>query len=178
MTVSGTGAGAAAATARVRSGNRASSGGKKKVIIGAARATKSADKFEGEMARAPVELTGQFLACIMAQDFKQAEILCRQILMVEPSNQTVLEFLPVIREKIALDEDKENDQDSDDSDDDTDAEDDEGIDDGGDGENDEDEDDEEEGEQDRTSGHNPSGILLRHSGEKQSLKAKVVHAFK
>ena len=50
--------------------------------------------------------------------------------MVEPGNQTVLEFLPVIREKIALDEDKENDEDSDDSDDDTDAEDDEGIDDG------------------------------------------------
>ena len=47
---------------------------------------------------------------------------------------------------------------------------------GDDGENDEGEDDDDE--QDRASGHNPSGILLRHSGEKQALKAKVVHALK
>lgn len=53
-------------------------------------------------ARAPIELQGQFLACVMAKQFVEAEMLCRKILTVEPTNPTVLEFLPVLREKLEL----------------------------------------------------------------------------
>eukprot|EP00041_Stephanoeca_diplocostata_P006026 m.73458 g.73458 ORF g.73458 m.73458 type:complete len:284 (-) comp16124_c0_seq7:1391-2242(-) len=52
---------------------------------------------------APVDLMSEFLGAVMSKQFVVAQALCERILTMEPQNETVREFLPVIKEKIAQD---------------------------------------------------------------------------
>eukprot|EP00039_Didymoeca_costata_P004334 m.72692 g.72692 ORF g.72692 m.72692 type:complete len:186 (+) comp12348_c0_seq2:463-1020(+) len=106
--------------------------------------------------KAPIELLGQFLACVMRKQFEEAENLCAEILKIEPNNETVQEFLPVIREKIELDE--QNNSESSSEDDETDE--DEGVDQDKSGSSSNSDSDTDE-EEDRAEGYEASGVLLR-----------------
>eukprot|EP00055_Hartaetosiga_balthica_P008464 m.31666 g.31666 ORF g.31666 m.31666 type:complete len:244 (+) comp6323_c0_seq1:109-840(+) len=121
---------------------------------------------------APVELVTEFLATVMAKDFRNAARLCTQILLVEPNNKTAMDFSAVLKEKIQLEEEEdEEDSDDDDSDDDESDDNDDDDDDEGvhgsekpvvTGDNDIGEDEEEEEEEDSApKNYQSSGILLR-----------------
>ncbi|KAF8563304.1 hypothetical protein P879_11726 [Paragonimus westermani] len=45
-----------------------------------------------------LDLFIEFLNCVMEQNFSQALLLCRQILEVEPENQDVKDFFPLLTE--------------------------------------------------------------------------------
>eukprot|EP00729_Bicosta_minor_P009536 gene9536-33631_t len=118
--------------------------------------------------RAPIELTGQFLACIMGQQFKEAEALCRQILVIEPGNPT---FLPVIRQKLMLDAEAAAEESSSDESSDEDGNEDEGRDDSDEGVD-------AGGADDAvapapTAGAGASGILLRTAADTKGLKQQL-----
>lgn len=78
----------------------------------------------------------KFLVYVMQKNWKDAHKLCKFILMYEPNNATAKEFLPLIEQKLELnesdtsgeetdddddDDDSDEDSDSDDSDDDSDS---------------------------------------------------------
>ncbi|XP_062520228.1 uncharacterized protein LOC134195242 [Corticium candelabrum] len=50
--------------------------------------------------KAPLELVGSFLTCVMNQKYEAGLILCQHVLRFEPENETAREFYPVIVEKI------------------------------------------------------------------------------
>jgi hypothetical protein len=50
--------------------------------------------------KAPLELVGTFLTCVMNQKYEAALILCQYVLRYEPENETAREFYPIIIEKI------------------------------------------------------------------------------
>ncbi|KAG5443923.1 hypothetical protein CSKR_100826 [Clonorchis sinensis] len=53
----------------------------------------------GDMNAEPnLDLFMEFLNCVMGQDFGQALVLCKQLMEVEPGNQVVREFLPLLSE--------------------------------------------------------------------------------
>lgn len=52
----------------------------------------------------PVDLSTEFLAAIMSRRYTHAKVLCEQILAYDPNHDTAKQFLPLIQEKLALDE--------------------------------------------------------------------------
>lgn len=89
-----------------------------------------------EERKAPNELLIEFVECLMKKDYKNAEKLCKMILLYEPSNPEALKFQPVIEEKLRLDAEAEADEEEEEEDDEEDEDDDADDDD-----NDEDDDD-------------------------------------
>ncbi|XP_006003036.2 glutamate-rich protein 2 [Latimeria chalumnae] len=75
---------------------------------------------EEEDRRAPIELLGEFLKAIMDQDYKLASKLCQMILIYEPENPEAKQFIPLIEEKLLLDETDEQTEDSEGTEDSTD----------------------------------------------------------
>jgi hypothetical protein len=122
----------------------------------------------------------------MSKEYKAATTLCDEILRLEPGNVTVLQFRPVLAEKIQLDADA-TDEDEDDEEEEGDASlSDEGVGVGGgdnergggqeiDGENDDDDDDddEEEAELEVPDRYQASGIALRPLGDVTALKRSI-----
>lgn len=45
-----------------------------------------------------LELSMEFLSCVLSRDFDQALVLCRQILESDPENQDARNFLPLLQE--------------------------------------------------------------------------------
>ncbi|XP_065052982.1 nucleolin-like [Rhopilema esculentum] len=66
--------------------------------------------------KASLELLGQFLTALMKKDYSEAQDLCDQILEVEPTNPTCLEFRSTLKEKIQHDEENSGSTDDDDDD--------------------------------------------------------------
>ncbi|KAK3745359.1 hypothetical protein RRG08_064683 [Elysia crispata] len=105
---------------------------------------------DNEERKAPNELLMEFVECLMKKDYKNAEKLCKMILLYEPTNPEALNFQPVIEEKLKLeaeaqegdeDEDEDNSEDEDDDDDDEEDEDDDSSSDDSDDDDDDDDDD-------------------------------------
>ena len=48
--------------------------------------------------KAPVELSGEFVSAVMRQDYHNAYVLCQALLILEPYNETYIEFEKVLSE--------------------------------------------------------------------------------
>ena len=48
--------------------------------------------------KAPVELAGEFVSAVMRRDYHNALVLCQALLLLEPNNETYLEFEKVLSE--------------------------------------------------------------------------------
>lgn len=53
---------------------------------------------------APLELLSEFVSCCVRNEYSAALILCNKVLEFEPNNQTAKQFLPVLQERLKLDE--------------------------------------------------------------------------
>ncbi|XP_078539966.1 glutamate-rich protein 2 [Lissotriton helveticus] len=73
-----------------------------------------------ENEKAPIELMAEFLKAIMERDYNLASKLCQMILLYEPDNCEAQHFVPLIKEKLLM---EENDQNSENEDDEEDSED-------------------------------------------------------
>ena len=103
--------------------------------------------------KAPIQLSGEFVSAVMRKDFHNALVLCQALLLLEPNNETYIEFEKTLREakehnlKLVEDICSESDYTSDD-------EDDKNIDTDNDTTTDEDDDDDDDDDED--SGNNES----------------------
>lgn len=81
--------------------------------------------------KAPVELAGEFVSAVMRREYNDALVLCQALLMMEPQNDTYLEFEKVLKlikeresDKSVIETDSDDgDHDDDDGDDDSDDDD-------------------------------------------------------
>ena len=73
--------------------------------------------------KAPIQLSGEFVSAVMRKDFHNALVLCQALLLLEPNNETYIEFEKTLREakernlKLVEDTCSESDYTSDDEDD-------------------------------------------------------------
>ncbi|XP_064617926.1 uncharacterized protein LOC135482034 [Liolophura sinensis] len=67
--------------------------------------------------KAPSQLLMEFLGCLMEKDYKNAEKLCKMILLYEPEHPEALKFQPLIQEKLQQEEDNNSEGESDEDDD-------------------------------------------------------------
>ncbi|XP_018585044.1 glutamate-rich protein 2 [Scleropages formosus] len=83
------------------------------------RATQPADDDRGcdkETPKAPFQLFAEFLKSVMGKDYTRAHKLCRMILIYEPENPEAKQFIPLIEEKLQMEQEegwREEDEDSD-----------------------------------------------------------------
>ncbi|XP_074652785.1 uncharacterized protein LOC141907112 isoform X2 [Tubulanus polymorphus] len=84
------------------------------------------DDDDDEPVKAPTELIMEFLHFVMNEEFENAQKLCKLILVYEPDNKEANTFLPLIEEKLQLDEENSDNSDSDEDSGDDDDEDDDG----------------------------------------------------
>ncbi|XP_066544059.1 glutamate-rich protein 2 isoform X3 [Amia ocellicauda] len=59
---------------------------------------------EGDERKAPIELLGEFLQSVMDKNYTLANKLCQMILIYEPDNPEAKQFIPVIEEKLLIDQ--------------------------------------------------------------------------
>lgn len=65
----------------------------------------------------PIELTAEFISSVMKEEYQKALGLCEEILSIDSSNHTYLEFQDLIKEKLHPDEQSEKDEEDDDDED-------------------------------------------------------------
>ncbi|XP_069472285.1 glutamate-rich protein 2 isoform X2 [Ambystoma mexicanum] len=63
---------------------------------------------------APIELMAEFLKAVMDRDFKLSSKLCQMILIYEPENSEAQQFIPLIEEKLLMEENEQNTENEDD----------------------------------------------------------------
>lgn len=81
------------------------------------------DESDDENGRAPIELLGEFISAVMAEDYQVAQKLCQMILIYEPENPEAKQFSPLIEEMLQVElQQSSEDEDSEDSDEETDEE--------------------------------------------------------
>lgn len=68
---------------------------------------------------APIELLGEFLRCLMSEEYDAAKFLCQKVLELEPDNCIAQEFVPVIEERLKIDKELETESSSEDEDEDS-----------------------------------------------------------
>uniref|UniRef100_W5KZD7 Glutamate rich 2 n=1 Tax=Astyanax mexicanus TaxID=7994 RepID=W5KZD7_ASTMX len=97
---------------------------------------------------APIELLAEFLKAVMGKDYPLAKKLCQMILIYEPENPEAKHFLPLIEERMLIEEaqtssceDNKSDENGDDSEDGEDNDDDSDDSEGDSGDNDDDDED-------------------------------------
>ncbi|XP_069081417.1 glutamate-rich protein 2 [Pleurodeles waltl] len=78
----------------------------------------SSDEFE-ENEKAPIELIAEFLKAVMDRDYNLASKLCQMILLYEPDNSEAQHFVPLIKEKLLMEENDQNSENEDDEEEDS-----------------------------------------------------------
>lgn len=73
----------------------------------------SNDEYE-ENKKAPIELMAEFLKAVMERDYNLASKLCQMILLYEPDNCEAQHFVPLIKEKLLMEENDQNSENEDD----------------------------------------------------------------
>lgn len=53
---------------------------------------------------APLHLLSEFVSCCVRDEHSAALILCKKVLEFEPHNQTAMQFLPILQERLKLDD--------------------------------------------------------------------------
>ncbi|MCI4375064.1 hypothetical protein PGIGA_G00104800 [Pangasianodon gigas] len=91
--------------------------------------------------RAPIELLAEFLKAVMEKKYTLAKKLCQMILIYEPENPEAKHFLPLIEERLLIEEAQEGSSGEDDTSDDDDDDDDDESSSSGSGDDDDDDDD-------------------------------------
>ncbi|KAL4636178.1 glutamate-rich protein 2 [Arapaima gigas] len=66
--------------------------------------TEQEEDCEKEPPRAPFQLFAEFLKSVMGKDYTQAHELCRSILIYEPENPEAKQFIPLIEEKLKMEQ--------------------------------------------------------------------------
>ncbi|XP_028837750.1 glutamate-rich protein 2 isoform X2 [Denticeps clupeoides] len=64
------------------------------------------DEEDEPVYKAPLELLAEFLKAVMEKDYTLSRKLCQMILIYEPENQEAKQFLPLIEDKLAQDEEE------------------------------------------------------------------------
>jgi len=59
----------------------------------------------GYVQQAPIELAGEFIAAVMRKDYHDALVLCQALLMLEPNNDTYIQFASALKEAQEIDSD-------------------------------------------------------------------------
>ncbi|XP_066930640.1 glutamate-rich protein 2-like [Clytia hemisphaerica] len=59
----------------------------------------------GYLQQAPIELAGEFIAAVMRKDYHDALVLCQALLMLEPNNETYIQFASALKEAQEIDSD-------------------------------------------------------------------------